>query len=126
MEGLELAASKSRELGVRNDCARAATDLLFKVKPEKYGPSQEVVPAVKAPAAVDAVKGYGFLLAIQPVVAPRPARPGRGEPALPTLRGKAPERDTFRRTDAPGGTDESDKLPMPRSRKGGDDEDLLP
>jgi TolA-binding protein len=126
VEGLELAASKSRELGVRNDCAKAANDLLAKAKPDKFGPSQEAMPALKAPAAADAIKGYGFLTAIQPVVAPRPARAGRGEPALPALRGKSADREGVRRTDAPGGTDESDKVPLPRSRKGGEDEDLLP
>jgi len=127
LEGLDLAVTKSRELGVRNECVRAANDLLFKAKPDKYGPSQEALPAVKAPPSVDVPTGYGFVTSIQPVVAPRPARAGRGGPALPALRGKgAAGRETFRRSDAPGGTDESDKLPMPRSRRGRDDEDLLP
>ena len=118
--------TKSRELGVRNDCARAATELLFKVKPEKYGPTLEVMPAVTAPAAVDAVKGYGFLTALQPAAAPRPARAVRGGTALPPLRGTGARPGAGRPSDAPGATDESDKLPLPRSRKGGDDEDLLP
>jgi TolA-binding protein len=126
VEGLELAVTKSRELGVRNDCARAANDLLVKVKPEKYGPTLEVMPEVAVPASVDTVKGYGFVSAIQPVVAARPAQAGRGGAALPALKAKGAERGAARRGDAPGGTDESDKLPMPRSRKGGDDEDLLP
>jgi TolA-binding protein len=127
IEGLELAMTKSRELGVRNECARAATDLLFKVKPEKYGPTPEAFPALAAPVAADAVKGYGFLTAIQPVAAPRPARTGRSE-ALPPLKGKAaePVGAARRRDDAPGSTDKSETLPPPRSRRGGDDEDLLP
>ena len=116
--------TKSRELGVRNECARAATDLLVKVKPEKYGATLEAMPELKAPAAVDAVKGYGFLTAVQPVPVARPARAGRGEAALPPLRKKAAEPEARRRTDEPGGTDESPAIP--RSRKGGDDEDLLP
>jgi TolA-binding protein len=129
VEGLELAMTKSRELGVRNECARAATDLLFKVKPEKYGPTPEAFPALSAPVAADAVKGYGFLTTIQPVPAPRAARPAQGE-ALPALKARAPEkapgRGAVRREDAPGGTDRSEPLPSPRSRRGGDDEDLLP
>jgi hypothetical protein len=97
------------------------------VKPEKYGPAPEAFTPLVAPAAEDSVKGYGFLTAIQPVTAPRrPAQAGRGEPALPPLRGKAADKGTKRREDAPGATDESDKLPLPRSRRGGDDEDLLP
>jgi TolA-binding protein len=126
VEGLELAVTKARELGVQNECARAATDLLVKVKPEKYGPTPEALPPLSPPAVTDAAKGYGFLTAIQPVAAPRPAKAGRGAPALPPLRGKTPERGGARRDDAPGGTDRSDPLPLPRSRKGGDDEDLLP
>jgi tetratricopeptide (TPR) repeat protein len=125
VEGLELAVTKSRELGVRNDCARAATELLFKVKPEKYGPTLEAIPALAAPTAVDAVKGYGFVTAIQAVPAPRPARAARGE-ALPPLRSPGSGKGAARRVDEPGGTDESGRLPLPRSRKGGDDEDLLP
>jgi TolA-binding protein len=129
IEGLELAVTKSRELGVRNDCARAATDLLMKVKPEKYGPTAEAFPPLNPPAAEDAVKGYGFLTAIQPVAAPRPGRAGRAEPALAPVQGRAPEKGekgAKRRDDAPGATDKSDKVPLPRSRRGGDDEDLLP
>jgi len=126
IEGLELAVTKSRELGVRNDCARAATDLLVKVKPEKYGPTAESFPPLPAHAAVDAISGYGFLTAIQPAVAPRPLRAGRGEPALAPLRARGADRGAGRRDDAPGGTDASERLPLPRSRKGGDDEDLLP
>ncbi len=104
VEGLELAVTKSRELGVVNACARAATDLLVKVKPEKYGPTPEAFPALTAPEATDAIKGYGFLTAVQPVAAPLPPRAGRGE-ALPELRGKAPPEQggrARRREDAPG------------------------
>jgi TolA-binding protein len=129
IEGLEFAASKSRELGVRNDCARAATELLMKVKPEKYGPTSEAFPPLSPPVAEDAVKGYGFLTSIQPVAAPRAARAGRGEPALAPLQGRPAEKagkGVKRRDDAPGATDQSDKAPLPRSRRGGDDEDLLP
>ena len=136
VEGLELAVTKSRELGVRNDCARAANDLLVKVKPEKYGPTPEAFPALTPPAAADAVKGYGFLTTVQPVPAPRHARAPQGD-ALPALRSKpaaerGAERGTgrdageVRREDAPGATDKSEPLPLPRSRRGSDDEDLLP
>jgi hypothetical protein len=128
VEGLELAMTKARELGVVNACARAATDLLVKVKPEKYGPTPEAFPALTTPEAADAIKGYGFVTAIQPVPGPRAARAARGE-ALPALRGKAPAdrgAGARRRDDAPGATDQSDTQPLPRSRRGGDDEDLLP
>jgi tetratricopeptide (TPR) repeat protein len=125
VEGLELAVTKSRELGVRNDCARAATEQLAKVKPEKFGPTLEPLPQLTPPVVEDSVKGYGFLTAVQPVVAPRPAKTGRAE-ALPSLKAKGTEKGARRRDDAPGATDESDKVPLPRARKGGDDEDLLP
>lgn len=126
IEGLELAMTKSRELGVRNDCARAATDLLVKVKPEKYGPTQEAVPELARPEAVDAVRGYGFLGSIQPVAAPRPSRVSRGVQPLPPLREKGAERGRGGREGAPSGKDVTDDLPLPRTRKGSDDEDLLP
>jgi TolA-binding protein len=130
VEGLELAVTKARELGVKNACAQAATDLLMKVKPEKFGPTLEVLPPLAPPAAVaaESIRGYGFLTALQPAAAPKPAKGARAPGApLPALRGKAPEKGAAKRaTDSPGGTDQSDTAPLRRPKKGGDDEDLLP
>ena len=94
------------------------------VRPDAGG-----VPALTAPVAEDAVKGYGFLTAVQPVAAPAPRAAGRARrcrPCAARLPRGALRRGRARREDAPGATDKSEQLPLPRSRRGGDDEDLLP
>jgi hypothetical protein len=86
-EGLGLAVSASRDYGVVNDCARQATALLTKHKPDEYGPSPEVVPAIAEPALQPpAARGYGLLAEIQ--AAPERERSVRrdAEAPLPPLR----------------------------------------
>jgi hypothetical protein len=81
VEGMEIAAAKSRELGVRNDCSREAEALLARAKPDKYGPVLEKLPAIAVPPAPDRVSGYGLLAArktFEPPPAPRPAAGAAG------------------------------------------------
>ncbi len=83
MDGLALAVNAAREHGVVNDCASQATAILVKKKPEEYGPSPEVLPAIAQPALPDAPRGYGLLAEVESV----PVRPAaRPEAALPPLR----------------------------------------
>jgi hypothetical protein len=135
VDGLALAVNAARDHGVTNDCARQATALLVKHRPEEYGPSPEVVPAIPAPAIPEAPHGYGLLAEVEGVPvrpAPRRAAP---EPSLPPLRvrpasgqGDAGARDAV---------DPQERLldddPIPARRRGAkkrptadDDEDLLP
>ena len=87
VEGLALAVNASSDYGVVNECAKAATALLAKAKPEEYGPSPEVVPALPpapvAPAA--SPRGYGLLAEVAPAPPPRNGRRGDATP-LPALR----------------------------------------
>ena len=69
-EGFELAMNASRDYGVVNECARQATAYLLKAKPDRYGPSPEVVPEIASPAPTGSPQGYGILAGIQPVTAP--------------------------------------------------------
>jgi tetratricopeptide (TPR) repeat protein len=131
VEGLELAVNASRDYGVVNDCARKATDLLVKVKPEQYGPSGEVVAAIVPPVARPAPRGYGPLAAIQPVPPERPAG-RRAEAALPPLQVRPDEEGRAARVADP--TDpqnrvipDEPRVPVKKKKgKGDDDEDLLP
>ncbi|OFX22823.1 MAG: hypothetical protein A2V77_13330 [Anaeromyxobacter sp. RBG_16_69_14] len=86
MEALEYALTKSRELGVSNDCSKAATAILVKYKPDQYGPPLEKVPDL-APAQVTVrPQGHGLLAnLVKP--APRESATAGGEdaPALPPL-----------------------------------------
>jgi hypothetical protein len=138
IEGLELAMNASRDYGVVNDCAKQATGILLKYKPDEYGPSPERLPRIAAPEAPAAApRGYGILAQIQPSpAAASKATPVRrtAEAALPPLRVKpaaavpgetAPARagdpaDPQRRTvrDEP--------LPRKDKKAPSDDEDLLP
>ncbi len=130
-DGFELAATKARELGVRNDCATRSMVAATRKKPE-LGPTQEALPALAAVPFAARPRGYSLLSALEPVapaarrgpapgrgggVAPAPplkqAAPAKGTPR-PGVRGK--EKEPPRR---PGPDD-----PLPRPRKG-DDEDLL-
>jgi hypothetical protein len=109
VEGMEIAAAKSRELGVRNDCSREAEALLARVKPDKYGPVLEKVPDLAAPPARDRPEGYGLLAARKTFEAPPPERPAR--PAAADR--PAAERGAAAREDRP-----------PPARPEEDDEDL--
>ncbi|HET8541818.1 MAG TPA: tetratricopeptide repeat protein [Anaeromyxobacter sp.] len=136
-EGLGLAVNASRDYGVQNDCSRQALALLAKHKPEEWGPSPEVLPAVAPPPAEAlAPRGYGLLSDLQPVP-PRERTARRGpEASLPPLRvrtagtSEPPER----RGEAASGDPQlraiqDEPVPVKKKRKKGqadDDEDLLP
>ncbi|WP_242346770.1 tetratricopeptide repeat protein [Anaeromyxobacter terrae] len=132
IEGLELAMNASRDYGVVNDCAKQATAILVKYKPDEYGPSPEVLPRIATPEARDMPSGYGILAQIQPVApAAKPAQVHRAEPALPPLRvtpaaqrseARAPSADPQQRAV------KDEPLPSRKDRKKADDEDedLLP
>ena len=134
-EGLALAVNASRDYGVQNDCSRQALAMLAKHKPDEWGPSPEVVPAIAAPQFQPAPpRGYGLLAEVQPVPRERTAR--RGEPSLPPLRvrtaagipgvaGRGAEPASL---DPQQRTIEDEPVPVKRKKKGqaDDDEDLLP
>ena len=115
IDGLALAVNAARDYGVVNDCARQATAILVKHKPEEYGPRAEVegVP-VRAAGARRA----------DPTLPPLRVRTtgGHDEPgpgAEPTT--LDPQRRVIR--------DEPVPAKQKRKKKGSptdDDEDLLP
>jgi TolA-binding protein len=129
IEGLELAMNASRDYGVVNDCARKATELLVKYKPEEYGPSPETIPGLAKAEVTERPAGYGLVSAIQ--TTPAPAKAARPE-ALPPLRPAAPaaephgDDEAAREARSPARAAPED--PPARKKKGGrdDDEDLLP
>ncbi len=130
-DGFELAATKARELGVRNDCATRSMQAAMTKKPE-LGPTLEALPTLAAVEFTEAPRGYGLLAALEPVapVAKRPATPARGGAATPAppLRAPAPAKGMPRpgargkEKAAPAQTSTDDPLPRPKK---GDDEDLL-
>ncbi len=113
VEGMEIALAKSRELGVRNDCAREADAWLARAKPDKYGPVLEKVPEPAPAAPRERPLGYGLIAARKSWEAPPPASPG---PALPGAARPAarPAGPAIPRDDRP-----------PVAQPNGDDEDLL-
>jgi hypothetical protein len=135
VEGLELAMNASRDYGVVNACAREATAILLKYKPDRYGPSPEVISPLAAPQAVSAPAGYGVLAEVQPVAAAAAKAPRRAaEPALPPLRsGTAAVRpaDAVEPADPQRRVIEDEPAPTAKKhkKKGSstdEDEDLLP
>ncbi|ACG74615.1 Tetratricopeptide TPR_2 repeat protein [Anaeromyxobacter sp. K] len=142
VEGFELAANASRDYGVVNACARDASAMLAKAKPDQAGAaSAEVVPPVPAPPIAEAPKGYGILAEIQPVQSrPAAGAPRAAEAPLPVLRlqpagarsaaaepgDPRPGRTAAEPADARSGRADAEPQ-LPRRKKGGDeDEDLLP
>jgi TolA-binding protein len=131
VEGLELAMNASRDYGVVNSCAKQATAILVKYKPERYGPSPETIPAIAAAPVADVPTGYGLLAEVHGEAAFPRAAPRRGaEPVLAPLRSRTagtrsaepddPDVDPQKRT-------MQDEPQLPRKKKGSaDDEDLLP
>lgn len=131
VEGMEIAATKSRELGVRNDCSREAEAILARARPDKYGAVLEKLPGISAPAAADRVQGYGLLAGrktFKPLPASPPAR-ADADPARPADRAQPRPVDA----DAPPPGDKAQDLrpgartaaPAP-GRRDEEDEDLPP
>jgi hypothetical protein len=117
-----------------NACAREATAILLKVKPERYGPSPEVIPPLAAPGqGADGAVGYGILAEVQPVAAAAKAPRRSADPLLPPLRARpvaggrtsdAAEADPQKRV-----LEDEPAPPRKQKKKGSstdDDEDLLP
>jgi TolA-binding protein len=139
VDGLALAVNAARDHGVVNDCARQATALLVARKPDEYGPSPEVVPAIPSPPLPDAPRGYGLLAEVEGVAVRPAAR--RSAEALPPLSVR-PVAGRDERGDRAGddraGDDpqhrviQDEPLPVKQRAKGkkkataDDDEDLLP
>jgi TolA-binding protein len=135
IEGLALAVGASRDYGVVNDCARSATALLSKEKPDEYGPSPEAVPAVPSPPAPAAApRGYGLLAEVVSAAPPRERTARKGEPPLPTLRVRQPGASPSADRKAEGAPLDpqqraipDEPLPPPKKKAKGkdDDEDIL-
>jgi hypothetical protein len=138
MDGLALAVNAARDHGVVNDCARQATAILVKHKPEEYGASPEAIPVMAAPPLPDAPRGYGLLAEVEGVPV-RPVARRTTETTLPPLRTRpaAGQEDDVARRDGPDLDPQQraihdEPVPTkqrPRSKKkahADDDEDLLP
>ncbi|HEX9307061.1 MAG TPA: tetratricopeptide repeat protein [Anaeromyxobacter sp.] len=136
IDGLALAVNAARDYGVVNDCARQATAILVKHKPEEYGPSPEALPAIAPPALTDAPRGYGLLAEVQGVPV-RAAAERRADPALPPLKVRTAggQEEPARRDatlDPQRRVIDEEPAPAKQKRKGKkkadaeDDEDLLP
>ncbi|HVI93494.1 MAG TPA: tetratricopeptide repeat protein [Anaeromyxobacter sp.] len=132
IEGLVLAMNASRDYGVVNECAKQATAILVKYKPDEYGPSPERLPRVVAPEVASAPRGYGILASVQPVPqgGAKASAPRRtAEPALPPLRVKpAAQRDEGPAIDPadPQRRVIRDEAAPRKDKHVSDDEDLLP
>jgi hypothetical protein len=130
-DGFELAATKARELGVRNDCANRSMLAAMQKKPE-LGPTQEALPALAAVPFTGRPGGYGLLSALEPAApaarrGPAPIRGSSVAPA-PPLKQPAPARGAPKaaargQPKEPAPPPASDD-PAPRPKKG-EDEDLL-
>jgi len=136
IDGLALAVNAARDYGVVNDCARQATAILVKHKPEEYGPSPEALPVIAPPALTDAPRGYGLLAEVQGVPV-RAAAERRADPALPPLKVRTAggQEEPARRDatlDPQRRVIDEEPAPAKQKRKGKkkadaeDDEDLLP
>jgi tetratricopeptide (TPR) repeat protein len=134
VEGMEIAAAKSRELGVRNDCSREAEAFLARVKPDKYGPILEKLPEIAPARERDRTPGYGLLAARKTFEPPVPERPARAEERDRPTAERPGERDRPA-AERPARAEERDRpaaerRPPPRddrpaaARAGEDDEDL--
>ena len=135
MDGLALAVNAARDYGVVNECAKQATAILAKRKPEEYGPSPEALPPIAPPALADAPRGYGLLAEVQGV--PARAAHRAAEPTLPPLnvRTAGGQEEPARRDatlDPQKRVIDEEPVPTKQKRKGKkkadaeDDEDLLP
>jgi hypothetical protein len=131
-DGFELAASKARELGVRNDCAIRAMQAAMVKKPE-LGPTLEALPAIPAGDYLGRPTGHGLLAALEPaaLAVKRGATPARGGSVAPAppLQQSAPAKTKGKpaargKEPAPPPPPRSSDDPLPRPKKG-DDEDLL-
>jgi tetratricopeptide (TPR) repeat protein len=130
LDGFELAATKARELGVRNDCAARSMAAAVARRPE-LGPTLEALPPLPAGDMAEQPQGYPLLAAIQPAPAVRKGAPHRGGAATPAppLQQPVPAKGTTR----PGAKGKVKEPPPPRPAaddppprpKKGEDEDLL-
>jgi TolA-binding protein len=134
-EGLGLAVNASRDYGVVNECAKQATALLVKHRPDEYGPSPEAVPALEPPSVAQGEPplGYGLLAEVVTAPPPRERSARTAEPVLPPLRVRPaagvalPPRRGAASLDPQHRAFEDERLPQRRKKKGpADDEDLLP
>ena len=130
-DGFALAASKARELGVRNDCATRSMVAAMQKRPE-LGPTLEALPAVPAGEFTDRAQGHGLLSALQPAapVAKPGTAPARGgsiapaPPLQPATPGKVPRKPGIKGKEQSPPPHRTSDDPLPRPKKG-DDEDLL-
>jgi tetratricopeptide (TPR) repeat protein len=133
VEALEYALTKSRELGVSNDCSKAATDVLVKYKPDQYGPPLEKVPDLAPAQATARPQGHGLLTSlVQPAKREPATAGGEDTPALPPLgavtRKTAAGAGDARDPDLPLEVPEEEHQPQSRSAPPAppaEDEDLL-
>jgi tetratricopeptide (TPR) repeat protein len=125
-EGLELAVTKARELGVKNDCADRATASVVARKPE-LGPSPEALPALAVVDLPDRPAGNGLLAAVEPASAAPKARDAarKAESSLPSLKLPGQKRAAQPAAGTGPARPARPEEPLPRPKKG-DDEDLLP
>jgi tetratricopeptide (TPR) repeat protein len=138
IDGLGLAVNAARDYGVSNECAKQATAILVKHKPDEYGPSPELLPPIVAPAPAAPPQGYGLLAEVEGVPVRATAR--RDGAALPPLRVRTaggredrgpadepqdeldPQRRVIRDEPAPA----KRRAPKKKGSTADDDEDLLP
>jgi tetratricopeptide (TPR) repeat protein len=129
-DGFELAATKARELGVRNDCANRSMQVAMQKRPE-LGPTQEALPVLAAAPSTEHAAGYGLLAALEAAApaakrGPTPAR-GAGVAPAPPLKPPpvkgTPRPDARGKEKTPPSPPASDD-PPPRPKRG-EDEDLL-
>jgi tetratricopeptide (TPR) repeat protein len=138
-EGLELAVVKSRELGVKNDCAERAMATVLPRKPE-LAQSAEPLPPLVAAERPEVPAGHGLLAVAGAPASPRPKEPAdpaappaagpaarpvarKAEPALPALKLPGQKKGAPKAAEPPPRARAEDPLPRPKK---GDDEDLLP
>ena len=137
-EGLRMAVDASRDYAVVNDCAKQATALLQKHKPDEFAPSPEVVPPIGPPPATPPaqVRGYGLLAEVVSAPPPKARAARTAEAPPPPLRVQpaaavsepATRRTQVDRRDPQHRVIRDEPVPIKKRKKGdpADDEDLLP
>ncbi|HTT70480.1 MAG TPA: tetratricopeptide repeat protein [Anaeromyxobacteraceae bacterium] len=133
VEALEYAMTKSRELGVSNECSKAATEVLVNYKPDLYGPPPEKTPALALGASVARPAGHGL---VSTLVRPAPAETSPAAEAASAAHlppgaaqktaAAAPRPVEGRDPDLPPEDDRPAKAPPKPAASPVTDEDLLP